>query len=108
MQTAPSTPGFAVTGFNTGPARGFHVTFENGWTVSVQFGAGSYSANYDLNFDSPKTPRSATAEVAAWPATGDMIEMPGGDTVAGWQTPEQVLALLVETAARPAAQIEAA
>jgi len=33
-------PGFAI---NRG--KGFQVTFENGYTVSVQFGLGSYSKN---------------------------------------------------------------
>lgn len=27
--------------------RGFHITFENGWTISVQWGAGTYSDNHD-------------------------------------------------------------
>ncbi len=28
-------------------ASGFCVTFENGWTISVQWGPGSYTDNYD-------------------------------------------------------------
>lgn len=37
-----AAPGFKITG-----VKGFHITFENGWTVSVQFGGGNYSDNYD-------------------------------------------------------------
>ena len=91
-------PGFHIT-----DAKGFHITFENGWTVSVQFGPGNYSGNYDRSFRAEgPLPPSHTAEVAAWPNGGDMIALGDGDSVAGWQTPAQVLALLNDIAARPA------
>jgi hypothetical protein len=95
MRTRP--PGFAIC-----EQKGFHVTFENGWTVSVQFGGGNYSDNYDHRIGPGPVPHSATAEVAAWPNGGEMIRLDCGDTVAGWQTPAQVLALMVDIAARPA------
>lgn len=49
--------------------RGFQITFENGYTVSVQFGQFNYCANYNTMEDE-KTERqfgemgSKTAEVA--------------------------------------------
>jgi hypothetical protein len=48
---------------------GFHMTFENGWTVSVQFGRFSYCANkapfFDDEIDVIKT-ECINAEIAAW------------------------------------------
>ena len=47
--------------------RGFQMTFDNGNTVSVQWGNGNYCNNRDLTPGSP-APRDAcqTAEIAAW------------------------------------------
>jgi len=59
--------------------RGFSMTFQNGWTVSVQWHDGAYS---DKN--------NATAEVAAWNKHGEWFDF-GHDTVQGWQTPEEVV-----------------
>jgi len=83
--------GFAITS-----SKGFHVTLGNGYTLSVQFGGGNYCENRDLAIGSAKnvrTLRSATAEIAIWPADGDMIDL-GGDTVAGWVTPGTVATVL--------------
>lgn len=67
-----------------GPKRGCHVRFDNGWVVSIQWGPGSYI-----------TKDSMDAEVAAWKGEdGSMIEMPDGDTVAGWQSMDHVRAAL--------------
>lgn len=85
-------PGFKLTG-----GHGFHVTFENGWTVSVQFGGGNYCSNYDDDIgDREKSGEkgSIDAETAVWGPDGKMLDMGDGDTVQGYQTPEQVLKLL--------------
>lgn len=57
--------------------KGFHIKFDNGITVSVQFGPGSYCENYDksiLEFYQDKNPEaiytSKDAEVAAWNKNG--------------------------------------
>ena len=34
--------------FEVTTGKGFHVTFENGWTVSVQFGPGNFCDNYHM------------------------------------------------------------
>lgn len=71
--------------------KGFHIRFENGWTISVQFGAGNYCDNYDLSDFSYKEPRqSDTAEVWCWSAgdkhyPSDPLER---------QTPEQILEIM--------------
>lgn len=90
-------------GFRITKDQGFHVTFENGWTVSVQFGPYSYREGYPHieREDKPEAGwASGTAEVAAWPPGGNMMEFPDGDTVQGWQTPAQVLSLMNEVAAK--------
>lgn len=94
----PKPEGFAITG-----RKGFHVTFANGWTVSVQFGPGNYADNYDAPLEgrTEQDWRSSTAEVAAWPAVGAWREF-DGDTVAARMTPADVLALMQEIAALPA------
>ena len=61
---------------------GFQITFENGVTVSVQWGRGTYA-----------TPPH-TAEVGAWyqhELGADWI-----DEVMGWQTPDEVAAYIEE------------
>ena len=90
-------------GFSVTNARGFHMNFPNGWTVSVQFGAGTYSAHHDCGIFPPECQHDAkrpcgengswNAEVATWGPDGKMLDL-GGDTVRGWQTPAAVLALL--------------
>ena len=90
---------FRITG-----GKGFHITFENGYTVSVQFGAGNYCDNYKEPIesmaknlvDSRGQVSSSDAEVGVWQADGGLIEMPDfdGDRVGGWRTPDQVLELL--------------
>jgi hypothetical protein len=99
---------------------GFHITFENGVTVSVQFSRGSYCNKYpnndmydkDIKFDKDmniikdwKDPLplegSPNAEVAIWNKKGNWItekylESIGEDEddVIGFQTAEQVLDIL--------------
>jgi len=84
--------------------RGFHMTFENGLTVSVQWGAGNYCDNHnDVDFSCSKDARSDTAEVAVMqgrkflnanhflnPEDADWC-----DEVVGYLSPEQVAELLV-------------
>lgn len=89
-----------MTGFKICDQKGFHITFENGWTVSVQFGRGNYGGNYDYpEYDGP-VPPSSTAEVAAWDSANNWLEFDGGNTVDGHRTPAQVLALMVEVSAK--------
>ena len=79
------------------------MTFANGWTASVQWGAGTLTAN---RFNEPtKDDRrgSPTAEVAAWPADKPLYAFPGwGDSVKGYLTPEEVVEFLQMVAGMPA------
>ena len=72
--------------------KGVHITFENGYTVSVQFGPGNYCENYDADMMDTSGESAAkgskTAECAVWGSDGNMIEHPmfEGDTVGGYIT----------------------
>lgn len=85
--------------------KGFQMTFENGLTASVQWGAGNYCDNHlpdDMDFSCRKDAQSNTAEVAVIHnrKLRDDIEIFLPDdattdgTVSGWLTPEQVLYFL--------------
>ena len=62
---------------------GFHITFENGYTVSVQFGKVNYS-------DQGET----TAEVAAWDPDGEWVRLSEHDIIKGWCAPNEVLEIM--------------
>lgn len=70
--------------------QGFYLKFENGWTVSVQFGYGSYCSNRD-NQNPPQ--KSDTAEIAAWDSN-DVWYKFDGDEVKGYVTPDEVAEFL--------------
>lgn len=65
---------------------GFTMNFANGYTVSVQWGRGNYSASDDTG--------TYSAEVFIIPPE-DPAEQPRG-----WQTPEQVAGILAWIATR--------
>ena len=84
--------------------KGFHMTFENGLTASVQWGAGNYCDNHfpeDMDFSCRKDAKSDTAEVAVF-YKRELIDLapflPEGqgydDVVCGWLSPEEVLDFL--------------
>ena len=84
-------------GFKNTPM-GFAMTFENGYTISVQWGPGNYCAtrnNSNLYKDNPftgehKTYESNTAEIAAWKPDGTWLHLSEYDDVAGWLTADKV------------------
>jgi len=49
---------------------GFQMTFGNGWTVSVQWGGGTYSSNYSQTAGKPQE-TALSAEIAAWDKAGN-------------------------------------
>jgi hypothetical protein len=77
---APYKPGFRITG-----KKGFHITFENGWTISVQIGPDDERCGNE---------GSSNAECAIWGPDGNMIELPTGDVVTNRSTPAEVLELI--------------
>jgi hypothetical protein len=89
-----------MTNFKITRQHGFHITFDNGYTVSVQFGPGNYCDNYNMRIGSEDQiageKGSSDAEVAVWAKDGKLLAHPffDGDTVGGRFSPKQVLDLL--------------
>jgi hypothetical protein len=81
--------------FRINDNKGFSITFDNGYTVSVQFGPGNYSSNYNLSMlDNMGKPMTATlAETALIAPNGDFVAYKDDD-VQGYQSTVDVLALL--------------
>lgn len=106
-------------GFNTPWKGGFHITFENGYTVSVQFGYGNYCEHHykfdevtkriideGAKLDEPSAIHyagpSKDAEVAAWDSKGNWIRFPGwDDVVKGYMSPDEVLEIFNYVARLP-------
>lgn len=81
-----------VKAFRITDKKGFHLTFPNGNTISIQFGQGNYCDNRDTPLGSDDC-QSDTAEVALWDAEGNWL-LP--DEVEGWCSPARVLELIAE------------
>jgi len=100
---------FAIT-----QGSGFQLTFGNGWTASVQFGAGNYASNRNADyFAARKGERweSTTAEIAAWHGKqSDHInwynfENGNGDEVKGWCSTDEVVEFLGMVATLPSRKL---
>lgn len=73
--------------------RGFHLTFENGITISIQIGSGNYSDNYDeeIGFErDSKLVKSSTAEIAIWDASNKWFLFDDENQVKGWVSTQDV------------------
>jgi hypothetical protein len=86
-----------MTGFKITKGQGFHISFPNGWHVSVQFGPGTYSDHYNSEFTSGASERcgrdgSSTAEV--WCLNDDAGKSWPEEDPLAYQTPEQVAAII--------------
>ena len=78
--------------------RGFHVGLSNGFTVSVQFGRGNYCEHHhDPLWDKPEKGSSYNAETAVLNPKDELMPV-NGDTVQGWQSPEDVVRLMATVA----------
>lgn len=81
--------------FRINDNKGFQVKFDNGYTVSVQFGPGNYASNRNLDFvENINKPMTAdTAETALLDPDGNFVPYKDDD-VQGYQSPADVLALM--------------
>ena len=81
--------------FKISDNKGFQITFENGYTVSVQFGPGNYGSNrtetYGTSMNVPQS--AALAETALIDPNGEFVKY-DGDDVQGYRNPADVLELL--------------
>jgi hypothetical protein len=85
-------------------ASGFHIRFNNGYSVSVQFGPMAYADNHNKGYDEQAEQAagkrgSSTAECAVVKPDGNLAYWWGGEAVRGYCTPEEMLALMNEVAA---------
>ena len=83
--------------------KGFHLTFNNSWQVSVQFGPGNYCERRESNYDEPRNGEhweSNNAEIAIWHASNGKMVMLEHDVVRGYCTADEVAKVihLVSTA----------
>ena len=97
----PDNPGFMLT-----LRKGFQLKFENGMTVSVQWGAGNYCQNQSCAsgaFDK-EYPFCVDAETAVWGINGNYIKRNPDDydDVQPRQSPDQVAATIAWAASLPA------
>jgi hypothetical protein len=72
--------------------KGFSVTYENGYTVSVQFGYGNYGDNYNGNVKNPKTAECAVLMDGEFCRVDDSWE----DNVKGHMTSSDVTKLMFQ------------
>lgn len=93
-------------GFVSTMRKGFQMTFENGLTASIQWGAGNYCDNHyptDMDFSCSKDAESNTAEIAVFDNRWEFLdpqdffpyEISSDGEVAGYLTPSEVVDLLV-------------
>ena len=98
-------------GFTINKGSGFQMTFENGYTVSVQFGQFHYCENRfkeQGSLDPLKSRQwnSNDAEIAAWGPDGEWVRQRGwGDDVKGFVKPDEVLKFM-HFVANKKAQVE--
>ncbi len=81
------------------------LTFDNGWTLSTIWGSCTYSSNHDHSWkDQEFTEQAETVEIAAWwlpsPDADEAVwyTFPGGDTVKGYVTVDELEACILDIA----------
>ena len=88
-----SNPGFAVYG-----GRGFHITFDNGCTVSVMFGPCNYCSarEFEKISGNLESHSCSDAEVAVWDAEGNWLIKDGNfaSEIVGSVLPDKVAQLM--------------
>lgn len=77
--------------------KGFQITFENGWTISVQFGHGNYCSHRNHENQSEGIPECPDAEIAIWDVKGEWYNF-GSDTVKGYCSADEVATWIKFTA----------
>jgi len=70
--------------------KGFQLTFQNGWTISVQWGKGNYCSNRNLETKDESMLEAKSAEIAIWDINNESYKINGSDLVLGWVTTDEV------------------
>lgn len=98
-----------MASFATPTMDGLRVTFDNGWTVSVQWGQGNYCENRDLpisKFENHDSHPSPNAEVAIWHLDEPLHHLGAFDEVVGWLDPDRVILLMAAVQSGDISQAE--
>ena len=78
---------------NIGLTQGFHMTFKNGYRISVQFGSSNYCSNSLIPIMGDKEKKTLgkcmNCETAIFKPNGKFLKYKGDD-VQGWQTADDV------------------
>ncbi len=87
------------SGFSITSSKGFHLIFDNGITLSVQFGAGNYCDNYENEFifPYPSSESCENAEIAIYNKNGWLtrnIISNQGDDVIGYVNSKQLVHII--------------
>jgi hypothetical protein len=80
--------------FQSNLNKGFTLTFENGLTISVQFGCGNYCDNRYVGYKDHREDESTTssnAEIAIWDNNNQWFRFENGDEVMGYVTPDNLV-----------------
>ena len=99
---------FKVASKESTDRRWFSMKFENGYTISIAMGEGAYSTSAkkpegvgSAHGNSINDKRFVSVEVAAWDDDGNWVELGDGNDVVGWQSADNVLAIMNKVAALP-------
>lgn len=93
--------------FNITENKGFQMTFENGFTISVQWGYGNYCSNQSCNHSHQDERKHScfgayTAEIAVWhkDSEREFLQIEGNcwGHVIGWLTADQVATWITKVA----------
>jgi hypothetical protein len=92
--------------------KGFHMTFANGWLISVQWGQGNYAdpRNFDEPWDAPRQMNrysKSSAEIAVINPKGNLVPLKGeSDSVKGYCSADEVARLIGIVATDPNSLVE--
>ena len=76
--------------FSINNGKGFTMTFENEWTISVQFGFGNYCTNRNnQTLQGNDSVKCDTAEIGIWDKNGEWYDF-GDDCVKGYVDADEV------------------
>ena len=84
--------------FRSAQNSGFQMFFQNGYTISVQYGPRNYCEKRESDYDAPITPaewgvlrwESKDAEIAIWNSDKVWYVFEDGEEVKGWCSPDEV------------------
>jgi len=73
--------------------KGFQMKFENGFSISVQWGPGNYCEKKNTDFHAPMKDKfweSISAEIAIFDKDGGLVQCGTHDNVSGWLSTDTV------------------